>query len=31
MSGALLRRRDQTIRPLRVDHYSTAVNSRFFL
>ncbi len=26
MSGAILRRRDQTNRPLRVDHYSAAVN-----
>ena len=28
MSGAFLRRRDQTGRPLRVDHYSAAVNSQ---
>ena len=28
MSGAFLRRRDQTVRPLRVDHYSAAVNRR---
>ena len=27
MSGAILRRRDQTNRPLRVDHYSAAVNT----
>ena len=27
MSGAILRRRDRTDRPLRVDHYSAAVNS----
>ena len=26
MSGAILRRRDQTDRPPRVDHYSAAVN-----
>ena len=26
MSGALLRRRDRTARPLRVEHYSSAVN-----
>ena len=27
MSGAFLRRRDRTDRPLRVDHYSAAVNT----
>ena len=27
MSGALSRRRDRTNRPLRVDHYSAAVNN----
>ena len=30
MSGAILRRRDQTNRPLRVDHYSAAVNTYEF-
>ena len=28
MSGAILRRRDQTVRSLRVEHYSSAVNRR---
>jgi len=27
MSGAILRRRDRTDRPPRVDHYSAAVNT----
>ena len=27
MSGAILRRRDRTGQPLRVEHYSAAVNS----
>ena len=27
MNGAFLRRRDQTVRSLRVEHYSSAVNS----
>ena len=26
MNGAFLRRRDQTVRSLRVEHYSSAVN-----
>ena len=30
MSGAFLRRRDRTVRSLRVVHYSSAVNSRFY-
>ena len=30
MSGAILRRRDRTDRPLRVDHYSAAVNRGTF-
>ena len=28
MSGTILRRRDRTARPPRVEHYSSAVNSR---
>ena len=28
MSGALLRRRDRTVRSLRVEHYSAAVNTK---
>ena len=28
MSGAILRRRDRTDRPLRVEHYSAAVNTK---
>ena len=28
MSGAFLRRRDRTVRSLRVVHYSSAVNSQ---
>ena len=28
MSGAFLRRRDRTARPPRVEHYSSAVNTR---
>ena len=27
MNGAFLRRRDQTVRSLRVEHYSSAVNT----
>jgi len=29
MSGATLNHRDRTDRPLRVDHYSAAVNAPF--
>ena len=28
MSGTILRRRDRTVRSLRVEHYSSAVNNR---
>ena len=28
MNGAFLRRRDQTVRSLRVEHYSSAVNTK---
>ena len=28
MSGTILRRRDRTARPPRVEHYSSAVNTR---
>ena len=28
MSGTILRRRDRTARPPRVEHYSSAVNNR---
>ena len=31
MNGAFLRRRDRTARPLRVGHYSSAVNTRGIL
>ena len=30
MNGAFLRRRDQTVRSLRVEHYSSAVNSLWY-
>ena len=31
MVGAFLRRRDRTVRSLRVEHYSSAVNTRLGL